>query len=559
MRYFGRARVGLLHYRWEEKPVNWVHGRWFEHCRYMEGGPFVSVCATLRLSETGGDSAGACHGAYSLAIEPRNWIGRLVLATGMLSRLGRKFGALAAEANRFIRGESDSAFGCDPPKLTPGAAERTRALVAGIEESGHGHGLAERLAQLVLQCQEVDLWSIRPLKLAREWQVPQRHAIELCLEAVRQGLLRLRWDLLCPRCQVGKAPVGSMDELPLGAHCATCNIDYDRDYSNNVELAFYPAAAIRPLAGGEYCMFGPMSTPHIKVQLTLEPGEDRRETLELSHGRYRVRSLEPGPEHAFDWDAPGFPTVVATAERFETGPRAPGGEIWLRNESGRRLTLIVEEFGWMRDALTAKRATALQAFRDLFNEDVLRPGDDVEIDHITIMFTDLKGSTALYERIGDPPAYHLVREHFAMLGRAVREHDGAVVKTIGDAIMAVFVNPADALDCAVRIHDDFDVFNRTSGKEPMIIKLGMHFGRCISVALNDRLDYYGTTANKAARLQGQSNGGDIVLSPELASDPAIQRRLETLPTREESAELKGYAEPIRFLRIPPEVLSERRT
>ena len=115
---------------------------------------------------------------------------------------------------------------------------------------------------------------------------------------------------------------------------------------------------------------------------------------------------------------------------------------------------------------------------------MLRPGDDVEIDHITIMFTDLKGSTALYERIGDPLAYHLVREHFALLGAAVREHDGAVVKTIGDAIMAVFVNPPDAFRCGVRIHADFDAFDTSSGREPMVIKLGLHVGRCISVTLN---------------------------------------------------------------------------
>ena len=550
VRYFGRARVGILHYRWEEKPVNWVHGQWFEHCRYMQGSPFVSVCATLRLHET----PNGCTADYLLAFEPRNWIGRLVLAAGLISRIGRKFDALMADANHYVRGERETAFASPPPKLPRGASERIVGLIAAIEASGHGHELAARLAHQIQSGQEVDLWSIRPLRLARDWQVPQRHAIEVCLEAVRQGLLRLRWDLLCPRCQVGKAPARSMDELPLGAHCDTCNIDYERDYSNNLELAFYPAAAIRPLTGGEYCMFGPMSTPHVKAQLTLEPGEERREALSLSPGRYRFRTLEPGPELTLDWDEPGFPTVTATDDQMLADAPATIGELWIRNHATRRLTLIVEEFGWMRDALTAKRATALQAFRDLFTEDVLRPGDDVEIDHITIMFTDLKGSTALYERIGDPQAYHLVREHFVLLGRAVRECDGAVVKTIGDAIMAVFINPGDALDCATRIHDEFDAFNRSSGKEPLIIKLGIHVGRCISVTLNDRLDYYGTAANKAARLQGQSTGGDIVLSPELAADPTIAQRLQTLPSQQEFAELKGYAEPIPFLRITAETL-----
>ena len=212
----------------------------------------------------------------------------------------------------------------------------------------------------------------------------------------------------------------------------------------------------------------------------------------------------------------------------------------------------------MRDALTAHRATALQAFRDLFNEEVLRPGDNVDIDYITLMFTDLKGSTALYERIGDPQAYSLVRQHYAIIGKAVREHNGAIVKTIGDAVMGAFANPSDALRCAVQLHDDFARFNVTSGKEAVVIKLGLHVGRCISVTLNNRLDYYGTAANKAARLESQSEGGDIVISHELAKDAEVAPMLAEFSPREEVAELKGYSEPMRFLRITAEELAAKR-
>jgi class 3 adenylate cyclase len=122
----------------------------------------------------------------------------------------------------------------------------------------------------------------------------------------------------------------------------------------------------------------------------------------------------------------------------------------------------------------------------------------------------------------------------------------------------VYVNPADGLRSAMQIQDDIERFNRDSGKEPVIIKLGLHCGRCISVTLNNRLDYYGSAANKAARLEAQSAGGDIVLSPEFAADPEVTRLLADLCVREESAELKGFPQPIRFLRIDAEVLAERR-
>ena len=552
--FLARARIGPFPLEWEEQPVNWVDRQWFEHCRVFRNGPLEYLCATLRLFP----EPGGCRCEYTVDVAPRNLLGRLLLATGFFARIGRTFEPLADSAREFARGARDTEFDFKSPRLTPGARDRAADMVARIEATPHGHGLAARLSEHVLTRQEVDVWTIRPLQLARSWGVPQRHAIELCLEAVKQGLLRLRWDLLCPRCQVGKGTVLALDELPRGTHCGSCNIDYERDYANNVELAFHPANSIRPLESGEYCLFGPASTPHIKVQLTLSPGEQRLVALQPEHGRYRARTLEAGPEQAFDWHGGAFPRITVDGDHVTFGEASGDGTIELANTSDRSLTLIIEENAWMRDALTAKRVTAMQAFRDLFDDDVLRPGDDVEIDHITIMFTDLKGSTALYERIGDPKAYALVREHFAILGNAVREHDGAIVKTIGDAIMAVYVNPADGLRCALQIQDDIERFNHDSGKEPVIIKLGLHLGRCISVTLNNRLDYYGSAANKAARLEGQSTGGDIVLSPEFAADREVARLLADTPARAESAELKGFPEPIRFLRIGAEVLAERR-
>ena len=356
-------------------------------------------------------------------------LGRLILATGFLSKVGRTFGRLAENASRFGAGRSERQFDVRPPQLARGAEKRARDLVERIESTPYGHGLAESLADYVTTRQEVDVWAIRPLELARLWAVPERHAIEVCLQATKIGLLGLRWDLLCPRCQIGKESVPALDQLPTGAHCATCNIDYSRDYTKNIELAFHPSRSIRPLDGREYCLFGPMSTPHVKLQLTLETGERRTEALDLAHGIYRIRTLEPGDEQVIEWREGSFPEVVADGTTVAAGPPSNEGTVTLDNRSGRRLTFIVEEYGWRRDALTAHRATTLQAFRDLFDEDVLRPGDDVDIDYVSIMFTDLRGSTALYERIGDSQAYHLVREHFAVLGKAIRENDGTVVKS----------------------------------------------------------------------------------------------------------------------------------
>jgi class 3 adenylate cyclase len=230
------------------------------------------------------------------------------------------------------------------------------------------------------------------------------------------------------------------------------------------------------------------------------------------------------------------------------------------------LTAIVESRAWVADALTADRMTALQAFRDLFSEDVLRPGDEVSIGRVTLLFSDLRGSTALYQKIGDATAYHLVRDHFAFLAQTIRDHQGAIVKTIGDAVMAAFARPEDGLAAAVAIQRQVASFNHEhpvgddagdgpgNGGDAIAIKLGLHQGPCIVVTLNDRLDYFGSTVNLAARLQGQSRGGDIVLSREIAEDPAVAPILDRLagegvPAQRDQAALKGFAEPLAFRRL----------
>jgi hypothetical protein len=163
----------------------------------------------------------------------------------------------------------------------------------------------------------VDLLQIRPLALASTWDAPQRPVIELCLGAVKTGLLTLRWNLLCPRCRGAKATAATLDRLPSGAHCPSCNIDYGRDFTRNVELTFQPAPAIRPLTEGEYCLAGPMTTPHVQVQQTLGPGEVRSLSVSLPTGSWRLRTLEPGESVDLDWRAlpnEGFPLMTSNSK-----------------------------------------------------------------------------------------------------------------------------------------------------------------------------------------------------------------------------------------------------
>jgi class 3 adenylate cyclase len=550
--YFGAVRIGPFDVKWQEKPVNWVSEQWFEHTRYFQRGPLKLLSAQLHLEAAGR----GCRAHYSLKIEPANLFGRLIVGK-IFSSTKATFGRMADEAAAFVAAQRDQPFTYAAPAVSDEARRRIDKMVAEIESSPNGHGLARRLADLILGAQEVDLWRVRPLALARAWGCAPLHAIEVCLQAVRAGLLQLRWDLLCPRCRVAKGWSGGLDRLPQGAHCSSCNIDYERDFSRNVEASFHPAPAVRPLETGEYCMWGPMSVPHVKAQVLLQPDETRELKATLPFGPYRFRTLEPGPEADVDWRSGGVPELILDEGAITAGAPAPPGTLRLSNKVKRPLVAIIEDRSWVAEALTADRVTALQTFRDLFSDDVLRPGDEVAVGRIALLFSDLKGSTALYQSIGDASAYHLVRDHFAFMAKVIRDHEGAIVKTIGDAVMAAFVSPAQAVAAAIDIQRGIAAFNRENhaaegtASPPIVIKLGVHTGPTIAVTVNDRLDYFGSTVNMAARLQGQSDGGEIVLSPEIAEDAAVVPLLGGFRVVRDQASLKGFDQPIMFFRLHP--------
>jgi class 3 adenylate cyclase len=536
----GKGKAAGFTLEWEEKPYEWIENRHFRQAREFTKGPFRRFGPVFDIEP---DGKGGSRVSYALEYEPLTLTGRLFGA-----RLARQAGGMVEkrilEAVSFARGERATWFDMAPPDLPDGARERARALATEVDRSPYGNGLGGPLADLVLTGMATDLVHLKPKKLAADLKVPQRATIEACLAGTRAGLLTMKWDLLCTNCRGAKVTASALSELPRGAHCPSCNIDYDRDFEKNVELSFAPAPAVRPLGVGGFCLSGPMATPHVVVQLLLAPGETRSVALDLPAGSYRLRTLHPGTFVDVEHAGAAFPGLRITAKGVEATAPGQRGTIAFANEAGFELAALVEDRTWTREALTAPEVISLQAFRDLFAAATLRPGDEAGVSQVALLFSDLQGSTALYERVGDAAAFNMVRQHFALLASIVRDHDGAVVKTIGDAVMASFGDPAHAVKAALAMQAGI-------ADHDLVLKLGIHAGPSVVVTMNDRLDYFGSTVNMAARLQGQSQGGDIVLSRAIADDPAVKPMLATLAAREESVALKGFANAIQFLRLTP--------
>ncbi|MDP2372130.1 adenylate/guanylate cyclase domain-containing protein [Reyranella sp.] len=529
----GKGKAAGFTLEWEEKPYEWIHGRHFRQARTFTKGPFRRFGPVFDLEP---DGAGGSKVSYALEWEPLTLMGRL-FGKRLAEQAGAVVGKRILEAVAFAKGERPTFFELPAPELPEGARERAAAMAGEIDRGPYGNGLGGRLADVVLTGMASDLAHLKPKLLARQFQVAVRPAVEACLAGVRAGLLTMKWDLLCTNCRGPKLSASALSELPRGAHCPSCNIDYDRDFEKNVELSFAPAPTVRPILAGGFCLSGPMATPHVAVQLLLAPGERRSVEVDLPAGSYRLRTLHPGAfvdvEHDGRSPFPGLRVTAMGVEASDPGVFA--------NDAGFEVAALIEDRTWTREALTAPEVISLQAFRDLFAAATLRPGDEAGVSQVALLFSDLQGSTALYERVGDAQAYNMVRDHFALLAGIVRDHDGAVVKTIGDAVMASFGDPANAVRAALAMQ-------AAIASHELVLKLGVHVGPSVVVTLNDRLDYFGSTVNMAARLQGQSAGGDIVLSRAVADDPAVKSVLASVPTREESVALKGFTQPVRFVR-----------
>ncbi|HML10861.1 MAG TPA: adenylate/guanylate cyclase domain-containing protein [Stellaceae bacterium] len=546
----GSARVLGMTVTWEEGVPEWVAGRSYRHERRFHNYIFRRLASRILLEPEPGGALMRYRSTFEVC-----WPLALAMRCGGLSSTGKKLDRHFRQAARFAEINEPADLTHAAPAAVPQAV-KSRVAAQGKALAERGHAAADKLAEHLLSAPDSELERMRPRALARRWHVAPRLAIETCLAAVREGLLTLRWDLVCPQCRGAKLTATSLDQLPQGAHCSSCNIDYERDFTQNVEVTFEPAASVRELGAGSYCLASPLLSEHIKVQQLLAPGEPAVIETGLPDGAYRARTVEPGGGSDFDIVDGRMPEIVLTGDIPVLGTPGEPGVIIARNEDARPRILVIEDRRWAQDALTAHEATTMQAFRDLFANAVLRPGDQVAIGRIAFLFTDIKGSTDLYNRVGDARAYGFVREHYAVLTRAVREHDGAVVKTIGDAVMAAFTDPVNALDAALAIRDDIARFNRHLAEETgaegvaILVKVGLHSGACIAVTLNDRLDYFGSTVNLAARLQGESAGGDIVLSETMAGEHGVSERLATLGARAETARVKGFAEPVALRRIP---------
>ena len=451
-------------------------------------------------------------------------------------------------------------------------------------------GAVSAIEELVRDAPDHALSRVNAVDFATKACLDQERAIAAFLHAARLGIFELSWNVLCPGCGGVLDTSATLKSVNREEYdCAMCATEYRPTLDEMVEVTFTVSRRVRRIAAhnphelplAEYfrqVFWGsgfdvPEDFEQVFEEVTLDaielpPGEKALMSLQLPAEFVIV--MDPVTHGTQFLDVKGEPTrerqnlsLVFDKVRAPTGTTTmrPGPlRLSLENRTDTRLLpglwiagdKLHELLGRRRPFLTAKRLLTNQVFRDLYGTDTIDVDQRLKITSLTFLFTDLKGSTELYERVGDLVAFDLVRVHFRVLNEIVAAEAGAVVKTIGDAVMATFPTPDRAVAAALRMREAMHTLNDDRRCENLLLKIGIHEGPCLAVVLNDRQDYFGTTVNIAARVQALADSRTILATGAVVTHSQASSLLKTTglkPVSQRRA-LRGIADEVAVYEIP---------
>ncbi len=472
------------------------------------------------------------------------------------------------------------------------AMSEAKNLFAALRQSADP-GIVEAIEALVRDGSDRALCRINVLDFAAKNALDEERVIAAFLHAARLGLFELSWNVLCPGCGGVLDTSATLKSVDKDEYtCAWCAAGYTLTLDEIVEVTFTVSRRLRKIAAhdpdelpfNEYfrqVFWGSGIDVPDDFELLLQ--DIVLDSIELPPGGKALLSLQLPAEfvividpvtHGTQFiDVKGEPTrerqnlsIVLDRVRAPTGTLElhPGPlRLSLENHTDTRVLpglwvandKLHDLLGRRKPFLTAKRLLSNQVFRDVYGTNTIDADQRLKITSLTFLFTDLSGSTELYERVGDLVAFDLVRAHFKVLNEIVAAEAGAVVKTIGDAVMATFSTPDRAIAAALRMREAMHhLGNGHNGHngEDLLLKIGIHEGPCLAVVLNDRQDYFGQTVNIAARVQALADTRSILATGAVVAYPQTSSLLKTrgLQPVAQNRALRGIADEVAVYEIP---------
>lgn len=486
---FAESKIAGQKIVWQEHPYEWIEGRRLSVLREFSTGPFLWF---MNIIEMQSNSGGGTHVKQTLKVVPRNWFGGFLARMTVGRKTPKSFIRVYRQIDEWLILPENAKLHSDAfgTTSTMSATGRTRMLerLRPLNQRRIDPAVAETIRQFLEHASDPEVARIRPLVFADRFRLPAKDVTDAFLLAAKEGVLTLLWDILCPSCRIPADVHETLATLKDHGYCPSCDLRYEIDFSNSVELIFRPHPEIRAAETRTYCIGGPAFSAHVVAQIRLMPGERFAMDLMLTEGSYRLR----GPQLPFAVDVRVGATGVSRFELPLLRPPLPNSVPVLRqgsqvltlfNNTTRELQIRLERTADRAMALTAAAAASIPAFREMFPNEVLAPGQMVSVTNITLLMTDICGANELYESLGDGPAFGRIRERLMQIEEIIKSHRGAVVKIVGDGILASIQDSESAIGATIAL--------LTSGNNSLPVRIAVHRSSALVTTMNERLDYFG--------------------------------------------------------------------
>ncbi len=585
VRTFGKLKMSGLTLDWREHAYEWVAPSRMGVLREFSAGPFIWLRSAVELVARGGGTLLR----HQIQVQPRGMLGKAAAAVEVgfkarrnLERVYRRIdervakeGTASSDPGRSTHTEPPGADAFEDATRLGRPVEHRIATIESELSDIVSPAVAQQLCHFVRNAPAQDVARIRPRAFARRHQLDDCAVLRACMHGARLGLLVMLWDIICPSCRIPSNIVESLKALREHDHCEACNLDFKLDFGRSVEIIFRADPALRESELGTFCIGGPGHTPHVLMQIRIQPGERFEVDLMLEEGDYTIAgrhlpttwpftvrrgealhrweialggpSQESPPResrhdharpHAPQSHTPqNHPAQSHTPQNHPAQPNSTPGPITpfderlaaiqrrvldaghqrivLHNESSGEVVARIERDDVRADAVTAAEVAATAAFRELFPSEVLSPGHLISIGRVTL----LVAQADVWREDDDANAFAQLTQLTRVVTQSVEKAGGAIVKIHGNGIMAAFPSPKEALRAAFALIDD----------RMKDLRVAVHTGPAMATSINDRLDYFGRIVQELEKLLETSAKGTATISEATYADPDVAQLLEQLP------------------------------
>ncbi|MDZ7772127.1 MAG: adenylate/guanylate cyclase domain-containing protein [Balneolaceae bacterium] len=535
------AHEGVSNYEvWEEEPCEWEYPYQFTRRRNYLNGPWRSMSRQVELVP----KAGGTRVYVRTRLKPRSRLLAMAAALHHATLGKRRWQGVLRTYDRLALSGRLPYQERKPRSTVRGGEERLEEARRKVIEMTGNTQVTEYLADFLRRAHKTELHRISPYKLADLWGTGRRETLRVFLASAHAGILNLAWEVTCPACHSVQDRCRTLPDVREPLYCRRCREKFSVHLTRTLRLRFRAHPLVRKSDPALYCATGPRSRPRTAVRQVMEAGETRYLKTRLPAGAYTISAGRAEGSATLEVSEEGHDTVrvLLTPRGFdgEEIPLSTEPNLVLDNKTPFRQSIAIEAKAWDDREVCASEAISLQIFRELFKREVIGQGERLEAENLTFMFTDLRDSAALYRNQGDRRAVGRLIEHFAILQKTVDRAGGAVVKTIGDSVMAVFNRPASAMKAFMEAQR----LTRGRTGSDFRLKAGIHRGDCVAAGVNDRIDYFGNTVNLASRLVDYAGENEAVLSAAVASDPLVRklldRRAPQFRVEEDTPAIRGY-------------------